>query len=104
MAKRCLKLGREFGVREVKKIGSASRPAIPKHDCRKCEKTWLHTIGPFRMVLFPDRHVPRKPCLGDRGKGHNIKAYYLTGKPGLLRPGASVWNAERYRLGNPSPQ
>ena len=61
-------------------------------------------LGPFRMALFPDRHVPRKPRLEGGGKGHNIEAYHLTGKPGLLRPGASLWKAGHHRLGNPSRQ
>ena len=43
------------------------------------------------MTLFPDRRVPRKPRNEGEGKGHNIKAYHLTGK----LSGASLWNAER---------
>ena len=44
------------------------------------KKSTSTALGPFRMVLFPDRRVPRKPRIEGEGKGHNIKAYHLTGK------------------------
>ena len=52
------------------------------------------------MALSPDRRVPRKPRIEGEGKGHNIKAYHLTGK----LSGASLWNAGYRRLGNHSRQ
>jgi hypothetical protein len=38
-------------------------------------------LGPFRIALFPDRHVPRRPRVGGQHKGHNIKDTTLPASP-----------------------